>query len=289
MHRNFCLESEVKLAGYEWKGEQTEYAVCLVHGIGEHAGRYDRIGKAFNEQQIALVGMDLRGHGLSPGPRGHTSPRDSILLDIDRLIEYTRRGYPDIPVFLYGHSMGGNIALDYRKRGRLRSIPEGYIVTSPWIILQRKIPRYLYEFSRAISWVKPDFQMNSGIKDDALGNVDIISNQANQHLRHGKISVKTALEGIDVAARLMDESLEALGSEPLRPILLMQGDADLICNPEGARSLAMMEGELCHYIEWKGLYHEIHNGSPNSDGMDVIKAMIDWILSFRVVSESEKV
>ena len=280
MYRNFQLESDVKLMGYEWKGNRPGYVVCLVHGIGEHAGRYDRTGEAFKEAGIAMVGMDLRGHGLSPGTRGHTSPRKSVLEDIDRLIEFSRREYQNIPIFLYGHSMGGNIALDYRKRGKHRNIPDGYIITSPWIILQRKIPRYLYLFSLAMSKIKPDFQMSSKIQPEILGNVEIILNQSNHHLVHGKISVKTALEGLEIAKLLMDDSLETQGKEAPKPILLMHGDADLICSPEGSRIIAQLENGRCNYIEWKGLYHEIHNGSPASDGMDVIRAMIDWIHEF---------
>jgi len=277
MYRNFQFESDIKLIGYEWKGDRPRSVVCLVHGIGEHAGRYDRIGEAFKDSGIALVGMDLRGHGLSSGKRGHTSPRKSILKDIDGLIEYGRREYPDIPLFLYGHSMGGNIALDYRRRGNHRTIPEGYIITSPWIILKRKIPGYLYLFSKLMAKVKPDLLMDSDIKDEALGNKDIIDKQANPHLRHGKISVKTALEGIETGKALLNGSLEIRGEGKLKPFLIMQGDADKICDPEGSRSIARLENDRCTYIEWEGLYHEIHNGSPTADGTDVIKAIIEWI------------
>lgn len=281
MYRNFELEMVDPLVGYEWKREAPKAVVCLVHGIGEHAGRYDRTGEAFKENGIALVGMDLRGHGLSPGKRGHTSPRESILGDIDLLIEYTLGEYPDIPLFLYGHSMGGNIALEYRRRGNHRTIPQGYIITSPWIILQRKIPGYLYLISELIAKVKPDFLMNSDIKDETLGNQEIIEKQANHHLRHGKISVKTALEGIETGKALLENSLEIRGEGQLKPFLLMQGTADVVCDPEGSKILAQHEKELCSYIEWEGLYHEIHNGSPSSDGIVVIRAMIDWIQSFR--------
>ncbi len=277
MYRNFQLDRGDHLIGYEWKGARPKAVVCLVHGIGEHAGRYDRIGEAFKENEIAMVGMDLRGHGLSLGKRGHTSPRELIFKDIDLLIKFTQDEYPDLPIFIYGHSMGGNITLDYRKRGFHRTVPQSFIVTSPWILLQRKIPRYLYLFSKMMATVKPDFLMNSEIKDEALGNRNIIDLQPNHHLRHGKISVKTALEGIEIGAALLDDSLKIRGSGPLRPFLLMQGDADKICDPEGSRRIAALEQELCTYIEWEGLYHEIHNGSQTSDGMDVIRTMIDWV------------
>lgn len=280
MYRNFPIEADVKLVGYEWKGSRTESVICLVHGIGEHAGRYDRTGETLKDAGIAMVGMDLRGHGLSAGTRGHTSPRESVLRDIDRLLEYCTEEYPGVPVFFYGHSMGGNIGLDYRRRGKYRTLPEGYIITSPWIILQRRIPRYLYLFSLALSKLKPDFQMNAKIQPETLGNHEVISNQENRHLVHGKISVKTALEGLEIARRLMNGGPETQGDTSLKPMLLMHGDADLICSPEGSQIISKLEKDRCEYIEWRGLYHEIHNGGPNSDGMEVIRTMIEWVHKF---------
>ena len=281
MYRNFPLKgSETKLIVYEWRIEKPKCVVCLVHGIGEHAGRYDRTGESFKESGIAMVGMDLRGHGLSSGKRGHTAPRKSILNDIDELLEYIQKEYPETPIIMYGHSLGGNIVLDYRRRGAYRSMTAGYIVTSPWIILQEKIPVYLYKFAELMAKIKPDFQMSSKINPEILGNIDIISKQENQHLVHGKISVRTALDGIEIAEALENNKAEKKGIEPLKPFLLMHGSADKICAPEGSRKLAELEKDLCQYIEWEGFYHEIHNGGPTTDGMDVIKAMIDWIQNF---------
>lgn len=282
MYLNFLLDSDIKITGYEWKSDRTEFVVCLVHGIGEHAGRYDRVGETFKEAGISMVGMDLRGHGLSSGKRGHTSPRISILSDIDKLIEYCQREYPDIPLILYGHSMGGNIALDYKKRGEYRSLPKGYLITSPWIILYHRIPKPLYLFALAMSKIKPDFQMNSKIRPELLGNVEIISKQVNQHFIHGKITVMTAMEGFKAAEHLVRHSNNNPVDEFLIPILLMHGDEDMICDPEGSRILANLEKNCCTYIEWKGLYHEIHNGSPNSDGMEVILKMIEWIQNLKI-------
>jgi alpha-beta hydrolase superfamily lysophospholipase len=224
-----------------------------------------------------MIGMDLRGHGLSSGTRGHTAPRIDVLNDIDLMIQYAQARNPNTPIFLYGHSMGGNIALDYRKRGKNRLTPKSYIITSPWLVLQRKIPFYLYGFSKLMSMVKPDFRMNTEINPAVLGNVEIIMKQENQHLVHGSITVKTALEGLAAADELLHGGAEAAGGQDLRPFLLMHGDLDKICSPDGSRKLAELEKERCTYIEWEGLYHEIHNGNSESDGMEVIKAMLNWI------------
>lgn len=278
MYRSFQLHNgQVPLMGYAWNVAKPKAVACLIHGIGEHAGRYDRIGEAFQKYGIGLVGVDLRGHGLSAGKRGHAAPRAEILRDIDLLIDYTRKHYPDVPIVLYGHSMGGNLALDYRNRGKYRSLLEGYVITSPWLILLRKIPVYLYQFSKLMAVFKPDFTMNSKIKSEEQGNSAIIANQENKHLMHGKITVRTALDGFETADKLLQERGRADAGASLKPFLLMQGDADQICDPEGSRRLARLEAGHCTYMEWPGLYHEIHSGGAVSDGTEVIEAIAQWI------------
>lgn len=88
------------------------------------------------------------------------------------------------------------------------------------------------------------------------------------------------MEGLETAELLLSDKLETQGEAPLKPMLLMAGDADMICDPEGSRILARLEKDCCRFIEWPGLYHEIHNGGPDSDGTEVIRTMIDWILDF---------
>ena len=76
MYENFRVPSNVSIAGYRWDCENPSHLVCLIHGIGEYQGRYDRMANHLNEAGIAVLGMDHRGHGLSEGVRGHTAPRN---------------------------------------------------------------------------------------------------------------------------------------------------------------------------------------------------------------------
>jgi len=278
MYEIFQLNEEnPKIIGYHWSTGNPLYIVCQIHGIGDHASRYDRIGEIFKEAGIAMISMDLRGHGLSSGKRGHTAPREDILSDIDKLIYYAVNQYENLPVVLYGHSMGGNIAMDYKRRGKLKDIPVGYIATAPWIILVRKIPCYLYKIVYLLAKIKPDFLINTNIKNKDLGNREIISKLESQHLMHGKISVKTAIEGLEIGRELINDTLEKSDEAVHRPLLLMHGDADKICSIEGSRKIAELEKDNCNYIEWKGLLHEIHNGNDVDDGRDVIMMMVNWI------------
>lgn len=279
MYDKFTLEDkEVILCGYDWTLTNPDYVICLVHGIGEYAGRYDRIGELFKSANIAMTGIDLRGHGHSSGKRGHVAPRDQILSDISDLIEYTIKKYEGKPLILYGHSLGGNIVLDYRRRGKLRSIPTACLVTSPWIVLVNKIPAYLNVFVQVMNKIKPSFTINTKMtSEDRENQTNPNEKGPNQNLLHGEISVQTARESYLIGEKLMVGTLDKTGEEPLSRMLLMHGDSDKSCSPIGSRKVAELEKELCEYIEWKGYSHELHNGNDTNDGIEIISFMIDWI------------
>src|SRR3990172_4280173 len=91
-----------------WEPDRGPKAVVgLVHGIGEHIGRYDHVGAALTQAGYALFGFDQRGHGKSVGARGHTSSYEALMDDIGELLAQAEKRYPGPLRFLYGHSMGG--------------------------------------------------------------------------------------------------------------------------------------------------------------------------------------
>ena len=133
MYENFKLAKTEygTIEGYLWHVDDPVKVVCIIHGIGEYAGRYDRIAERLMKDKIAVVSMDLRGHGLTAGPRGHCAPRDKVLGDVTVLLDFAKTKYPGKDIILYGHSMGGNITFDYRARGELCDLPAAYLITSP--------------------------------------------------------------------------------------------------------------------------------------------------------------
>ena len=119
MYRNYVLRKlkDGIINGYLWDVNEPDKVICIVHGIGEYGGRFDRVVEVLREKNMAAAAMDLRGHGSSAGKKGHCAPRKDVLDDVTELIRFARTKYPAKKVILYGHSMGGNIVLDYRSRG----------------------------------------------------------------------------------------------------------------------------------------------------------------------------
>lgn len=280
MFENFVLkEKPIKIAGYKWLTEDPDHVVCLIHGIGEHAGRYDkRVAAAFNKANIAMIAMDLRGHGLSGGKGGDTAPRVEVLEDIDELIRYAQKLYPDKPIVMYGHSMGGNITLDYRTRGNLNAVPAGYIVSAPWVRLYKKYPAPAVAFMKLAAKVAPTALFSSGVDVSTLGNPKSVGAYKKDPLVHSSISARCAVEGFVIGQALEKNQHKGNNGGRQRPMLLMHGDNDHICSVEGSRAIAAFEPN-CTYVEWPELKHEIHNGGTYSTGDEVIERMIEFIKS----------
>ena len=281
MYDNFVLRrfEDGKIEGYSWSVEDPGKVVCIVHGIGEYGGRFDRVAEAFRRCGIAVLSIDLRGHGNSAGKKGDCAPRKDVLDDITELIKYAEKLYCGSDIVLYGHSMGGNIVLDYRCRGELRGDVSGYIVTAPWIRLVRPVPKILYRAVKAASGIIPTFIISSEVNEKYLGNPESVKPYHDNPMVHNKISLRCAVDGYETGMAL--EKGDSVSDEKTGriPLLLMHGDKDRICNIEGSRIIAeRMEksGENIEYGEWKELFHEIHNGGEKSNGDEVIEKAVKW-------------
>lgn len=281
MYENFRYEARNnEIEGYLWDCESPDRVLCIIHGIGEHAGRYDRMCESLRRSNIATVSMDHRGHGKSIGPVGHAAPRGEVLKDVDAMLEYASKKYEGVPITLYGHSMGGNICLDYRNRGDLNDVPASYIVSAPWVKLVRNVSKPLYLGMKFLAKVAPKAAMDNGCKSSDLGNKIHVASYDTDPYVHSKVSFQTAAEGYDIGKALGEGTHPCNHRADNKPFLLMHGDSDKICSVEGSRMIAEQNknNPYFRYIEWPGYYHEIHNGGPKATGDAVIETIREFVL-----------
>lgn len=288
MYENFLLRQleRGKIQGYSWPAADPKKVVCIVHGIGEYGGRFDRVAEAFRQSGIASLALDLRGHGDSMERKGHCAPRKEVLDDVSALLDYAAKVYPGKDIVLYGHSMGGNIVLDYRSRGAYNDRPAGYIISAPWVRLVRPVPAPLYKIVKLMSKIMPQFTISSEVNEQILGHPQSVKPYKDNPMVHNRISVLCAADGFEIGLKLEDGTHEDNGKASRIPTLLMHGDADRICSVEGSRRIAKRlaeKGDAIAYIEWPGLYHEIHNGGTESRGDEVIARMIEWMENLQTV------
>lgn len=284
MYDLFDLEGrDFKIKGYHFPCENPKKVVVLIHGIGEHDGRYQHVAERFNEAGIAMVGMDLRGHGRTDGVRGDAFPRAEIFGDIDALIEYAMKLYPGVPVIMYGHSMGGNIVCDYRARGAKNDIMEKYLISAPWIRLVKPITGVLLKAVTLLSKIAPKAKINSNCDESDLGNLSCVKPYKDDPMVHPYITLRTAVQGFTIGGSLENGVNERNGRTDNIPTLVMHGTCDKICDIKGTESYiahAKERKENIEFIPWEGYYHEIHNGGKDiPNGEAVISKMIEFILA----------
>jgi alpha-beta hydrolase superfamily lysophospholipase len=159
----------VNLAYRTWEKPNARAALMVVHGLGEHAGRYAEFGERMASFGISTFAMDLRGHGLSDGRRGHVPRFDVHLQEIDRFRREVE-GLADlrVPLFLFGQSMGGLIALRYLEEyeGRFR----GAIIASPWLATAMPVPRWKVAAASLLNRLLPALPLRHGIEPDHLSH-----------------------------------------------------------------------------------------------------------------------
>ncbi|HHW21280.1 MAG TPA: alpha/beta hydrolase [Clostridiaceae bacterium] len=241
--------------------------MVIIHGLGEHVGRYLKYLECFTGQGILIYSMDLRGHGRSSGKRGHTAPRSLVLEDVDILCRIAEKDHPDKPLFIYGHSMGGNIGLHHRLHGKFR--PKGYIITSPWITLYKNISGPTIFFMKIISTFAPQLCIRSNIDINELSSDKSQIDAGRDPLYHGFVSVQTGLDCYEAALEILRRS-----DVEKEELLLLHGTDDHLCSVEGSRLFMKNAPKSCTYKEFEGCYHELHH---DIDREKVSRTINDWI------------
>ena len=253
-------------------GDRIRAVIIMVHGLGEHIFRYKKWAGKFNEKDIGFAGVDLPGHGRSDGKRGHIKSYNDLYEMLDILINEANKTFHSLPVFIYGHSLGGNVALSYI----LKHSPhiKGAIVTSPWLRLAFEPSRAKIRAAALMNYILPSMVQPSGLVVEHLSRDNmVVEKYRNDNLVHGKISLRLFSDAVKSASYVLSHAGD------LRiPLLIMHGDSDLITSPEATAELAE-KTSLAQMKIWEGGYHELHNEHFRNEVFTEIIGWIERILS----------
>jgi len=252
----------------EWRPDGPAKAVItLIHGLGEHCQRYAHVADFFTKSGFALVSSDLPGHGKTKGTRGHGS-FPLIRDQIDRLLAEAAARFPGLPRFIYGHSLGGLLVLDYliERKPDLKAA----IVTSPPIAPAVPVPASKLALARIMAKLAPSFTLPNGLEQAALSrDPAVIEKYRTDPLVHDRISARLGLDllegGPRVQARIREIEL---------PLLLLQGTGDRISSPLATAGLASAAGKNVSYRPFEGSYHELHN-EPEKEAL--FRLELEWL------------
>jgi alpha-beta hydrolase superfamily lysophospholipase len=268
MDFNIKLDNGLVLKGMiRSPGEEIRAVVVLVHGLGDHIQRFEYWSDLFCQEGVAFTGVDLPGHGRSGGKRGHIESYRLLDEMINILLDSCRKTFPGIPLYLYGHSLGGGIVLNYIVKNNPRI--KGAIVTSPWLKLSFEPPKSKVILASIMKNIMPGLVQPSGLNISYISHDPaVIERYKNDPLVHDRISVSL----FDGAMKAAKNSLENAAQLKV-PLLLLHGSDDQITSPEGSREFSQKSGKTDLKI-WPGGYHELHN-EPFKD--EVFKYIINWI------------
>ena len=260
---------DLKLYGQLWQPEdQTKAVILLSHGLSDRSERFVHWAEMFASTGYSFCCYDTRGNGKSEGKRGHCNTFEDFLLDIDLCLADVKNRFPDVPVILYGHSMGGNVMSNYL----LTRHPEvaAAIITSPWLRLVKKPGPLLEILARLIYRVLPSLDQKADIIANHLtDNSAVVQNYIDDPLIHDRITPAGYIN-ISRAGEWAIDNAHSLHV----PALLMQEKGDRITSFEATVEFAHKAGNRVHFKAWNGMFHELHN-EPFRE--EVFKYILTWM------------
>lgn len=250
-----------------WSAAGTPWAsILLVHGIAEHSGRYEHVGCQLAAAGLDVHAYDQRGFGGSGGRRAFVKRWDQVHDDLEDRLDAVRAGAGGRPVAVFGHSLGGLIALGYALAVPSRPLPDALVLSAP--ALDSTVPGWKRVLARALDVVAPtlavpnDFDGALLSRDPTVGE-QYLADPLNLHRTTARFGAAAFAEQARVRATIGRLSI---------PAYVHHGEADRLVPPAASVPLADIPGVVRR--TWPGLRHETHN---EPEGEEVIAAAVTWL------------
>ena len=260
----------VRLQYRTWEIAGARANIVVVHGLGEHSGRYEAFGLRMADYGFSTFAMDLRGHGLSDGRRGHVPSFGALLQDVDRFRREVQ-GLADVraPLFVLGHSMGGLIALRYQEE--YHSAFRGAIIVSPWLATALPVPRWKVTMANLVAPVLPALPVPNHIDAaDLSHDPDVVHAYRSDPLVHDRITPRLFTEAAG-AMGLVLQRADRL-SDPL--LFLIAGEDRLVDSEKSLQFARRLPPEFTTIRHYPGMYHEVLN---EVDRALPLRDLRDWV------------
>lgn len=258
----------ISVHGYWQTPENPEGVVVLVHGFGEHSGRYlDGVVPFLTSRGLCCFGFDLVGHGRTEGKRGDCRGYDQLLHFTDTACRMARERHPKLPLLLFGHSMGGNLVLNFVLRGLGQ--PEGMIASSPYLRLAFRPPGWKWQLGKFLLRVAPHVTVPAGLDPNGISrDPEEVAAYRKDPLIHDRVSPRYSFPVIEAGEWALENASKLKVST-----LILHGTADPIIDPEGSR-IFHRRALKTNLAEIQGGFHELHH---DLDRDSYFKALDTWL------------
>jgi alpha-beta hydrolase superfamily lysophospholipase len=257
-----------RIAYRSWPRSGAQITFAVVHGLGEHAGRYDRFAKAMASRGFGTFAVDLRGHGLSEGARGHVDSWTQWTDDISAFIGVIERQVTGEVVPL-GHSFGGAAMLSAVLDGKVLDARR-FIVSSPALRTRVAVPQWKMTLGEVSSRVMPRLALSNEVDAGTLSRIpEVVKAYQTDPLVHPKISSRLYTEWQKASRDIL-----ARASQIGLPFLILAGTDDRLIDPAGSEELHRAAEAVSELHLLAGRYHEPFNDLGSDEVFDLI---VQWI------------
>lgn len=251
-----------------WKPDKYDKVIIIVHGLGEHSGRYNIFKEFLKNKKVAIYALDLPGHGMSDGRKGDIKKFDKFLDYLEDVLIHIRKKNLENPIILFGHSLGGLICLSFLINRESKEIYSA-IISSPWIKLGLEVPKYLIVIQKVLVNIIPGFRLSNRININYLTKDNEINYKySKDQLVHDRISFRLYSE-INKQIELVKERANRIKIKTL----LYHGSDDKIISSESVDVLSLLIKNN-EKIIFNRAYHEPHN---DIEKKEVFKKIIKFL------------
>lgn len=212
-----------------WLASESRRAIAIVHGFGEHSGRYDHVATFLAARGADVHAFDLRGHGRSSGRRGHVDSFADYLDDVERFLEVVRAASEGMPLTLLGHSMGGLIttSLAVEREPEISSL----VTSGAALAVSPELSGAKITLARILRHIAPRFAMDAGLDPNAIcTDSEVVRRYVEDPLVHGTSTLAHAAAMFDQIDRVA-----GAGARVSIPVLMLHGTLDRLCPPQGTQ------------------------------------------------------
>jgi alpha-beta hydrolase superfamily lysophospholipase len=257
-----------KVAYRAWPLSGAKITFAVVHGLGDHAGRYERFANGMAMHGMGTFAVDLRGHGRSPGQRGHVDSWSQWTDDVSAFVKHVAT-VVDGEVVPVGHSFGGAALLSTVLAGKLPHAAR-FIVSSPALKVKVAVPAWKIKVGTAASRVLPRLALDNEVDPKFLSRIpDVVEAYRTDPLVHAKISSRLYTEWLRATKDILDRA-----GDIKFPFLILAGTDDGLIDPDGSRALHERAASKSELRLLEGRYHEPFNDSDNEE---VFTLITNWL------------